>query len=491
MTLKRRMTGLLLAFFVAAGTFLGAGVQAQAAGPIAKGIDVSQYQGAVNWSAVKNAGYDFAFIKIGSAKSGLDPYFGVNMAGASAVGMRVGAYVYSYATTVEGAITEAQFAIAALAPYSVSLPVVYDLEDTVHKNMTPDQLAALTVAFCNTVLAAGYYPMLYASKNWASEKISGVPYDKWIAQYNTTCDYPGPSFWQFSSSGSVPGIAGRVDLNYQLKDFSNLIIANGFTDRNGKTYYYRNYRMQYGFVEDNGNTYFMDVDGSLYKRGWLGDGVNLFYTDPADGHLYKGLSTIGEKQYYFWQNGLLYKGLLPLDGKVYLFGEDGAMYHGFYADPTAGMRYFKADGSMAADELLTVDQKQYYFNAAGLMAVGLTGVAGQTYLFGADGSMQFGWYTDMTGMRYFQADGTMAVNTTLTIDGVLYAFDAAGIATAVPVADPSQTVNPAAWVYDPATGTMLDSSTGQVVDPAVVEQVLAQAQAMAAQTQGTQTQVAP
>ena len=162
----KRIAGFVLAAAVAAGTFLSTPVTAKAAAPLAKGIDVSKYQGAVNWSAVKNAGYSFAFIKAGSAKSGLDPYYAVNMAGATAAGMKVGVYVYSYATTVEGAMTEAQFAIAAMEPYSVSYPVVYDLEDSIHKNMSPDQLAALTVAFCSTVQQAGYYPMVYASQSW-------------------------------------------------------------------------------------------------------------------------------------------------------------------------------------------------------------------------------------------------------------------------------------------------------------------------------------
>ena len=108
----KRIAGFVLAAAVAAGTFLSTPATAKAAAPLAKGIDVSKYQGAVNWSAVKNAGYSFAFIKAGSAKSGLDPYYAVNMAGATAAGMKVGVYIYSYATTVEGAMTEAQFAIA-------------------------------------------------------------------------------------------------------------------------------------------------------------------------------------------------------------------------------------------------------------------------------------------------------------------------------------------------------------------------------------------
>lgn len=177
----KRIAGFVLAAAVAAGTFLSTPATAKAAAPLAKGIDVSKYQGAVNWSAVKNAGYSFAFIKAGSAKSGLDPYYAVNMAGATAAGMKVGVYIYSYATTVEGAMTEAQFAIAAMEPYSVSYPVVYDLEDSIHKNMSPDQLAALTVAFCSTVQQAGYYPMVYSSKNWMVGKIAATPYDKWIA----------------------------------------------------------------------------------------------------------------------------------------------------------------------------------------------------------------------------------------------------------------------------------------------------------------------
>ena len=82
---------------------------------------------------------------------------------------------------------------------------------------------------------------------------------------------------------------------------------------------------------------------------------------------------------------------------------------------------------------------------------------GVTYLFGADGAMQYGWYTDASGMRYFQTNGAMAVNTTLAVGGVTYVFDANGLATAVPV------INPATWVTDPATGVTIDTATGAVV----------------------------
>ncbi len=359
--------GYSMAVAVAAGTFLASPAEVKAAAPIAKGIDVSKYQGAVNWSAVKNAGYSFAFVKLGSAKSGLDPFYAANMAGAAAAGMKVGTYVYSYATTVEGAITEAQFAIAAMAPYSVSLPVVYDLEDSVHKNMTPDQLASLTVAFCSTVQSAGYYPMVYSSKNWMTQKIAATPgyypmvyssknwmtqkiaatpYDKWIAQYNTICEYPNPAFWQFTSKGSVPGIAGNVDLNYQFKDYSNLIVANGFVDRGGSRYYYKNYRMQFGFIEDAGKKYFMNSDGTLYKKGWLGDGVNMMYMDTSDGHMLTDLVEIGGKKYYF---------------KKYFMNSDGTLYKkGWLGDGVNMMYMDTSDGHMLTD-LVEIGGKKYYF----------------------------------------------------------------------------------------------------------------------------------
>ncbi len=407
MVWKKRIAGLALAMSLVLLTFAGSPLPAKAA-PLATGIDVSQYQGAIDWTRVRNAGYTFAFVKIGSAKSGLDPYFAANMAGAQAAGLKVGAYVYSYASTIEGAVTEAQFAIAALEPFSVSMPVVYDLEDTIHESMTAEQVAALAVAFCSTVQMAGYYPMVYSGRNFAVEKFGGIPYEKWIAQYGPSCDYPGMAFWQFSSKGSVPGISGNVDLNYQWKDFSNLIVANGFVDRGGNRYYYRNYRMQFGFVEDGGQLYFMNVDGSLYRQGWLGDGVNLFYMDPGDGHMVHGLCRIDGRDYYFGPDGLMQRGLVALDGKVFYFAEDGAMFHGLLPDPATGL------------------------------------------------------------IRYFQEDGSMAVNVSLSVDGVEYVFDANGLGSAVPTAVP----DPSAWITDPATGQTIDTVTGQIVDPAVVMQVL-------------------
>ena len=382
MNWKKRIVSLALAAVIGLSTFLASGVEAEAAGAIAKGIDVSKYQGAINWSAVAAEGYSFAFIKVGSAKSGLDPYFAANMVGANAAGLKTGVYLYSYATTVEAAMAEAQFTLAAIAPFTVSMPVVFDLEDAVHKTMTPEQLQALTVVFCSIIQSAGYQPMVYSSKNWLTQRVGPIPFDVWVAQYAEACEYPNPAFWQFSNSGTVSGIDGRVDLNFQFKDYSNIIIPYGFTTRGGNTYFYNNYRMQYGWVDYEGNRYFMNADGTLYTNGWLTDGVNTFY------------------------------------------------------------------------------------------------IGGLTYLFGADGSMQYGWFTDEKGVRYFQEDGSMAMNKTLVLDGKTYIFDATGYGQEVVVPDIDLTgVDPSTWVLDPATGNMIDTATGLPVDPAIAAAVIAQAQA--------------
>ena len=214
----------------------------------------------------------------------------------------------------------------------------------------------------------------------------------------------------------MSGIDGNVDLNFQFKDYSDIIIPYGFTTRNGNTYFYNNYKMQRGWVEYEGNRYFMNADGTLYKNGWLTDGVYTWYMDTSDGHMLRDLVTIGGKN--------------------------------------------------------------YYFDANGVMQTGLVNIGGLAYLFGADGSMQFGWYSDAQGLRYFKEDGSMAMNETLTLDGKTWVFDAAGLGTEYVAPEIDLTgIDPSTWVLDPATGNMIDSATGLAVDPAIAAAVIAQAQA--------------
>ena len=122
---------------------------------IARGIDVSKHNLSIDWSQVPSSGVSFVFVKAGSTNSGVDPYFDVNMRGANGAGLRTGVYLYSYATNAEQARNEANQLLQWIGNYTVSYPVVYDVEAPCHKNMSQAQLQELINAFCSIIEANG------------------------------------------------------------------------------------------------------------------------------------------------------------------------------------------------------------------------------------------------------------------------------------------------------------------------------------------------
>lgn len=189
------------------------------------GIDVSKFQGNIDWNRVKASGINYAIIRCGGRYSGSrglfeDPKYAANVAGASAAGLRVGIYFYSTATNTAEAVEEASLAVALARKGNVSLPVFIDMEDSM---IPKGQATAIAQAFCQTVNSAGYTSGVYANINWWTNYLDyGVlsPYKIWIARYNSSlsggrytwngrCDY-----WQYSETGHVDGISGTVDLDY-------------------------------------------------------------------------------------------------------------------------------------------------------------------------------------------------------------------------------------------------------------------------------------
>lgn len=294
---------------------------------IAKGIDVSKHNLAIDWSQVPSSGVSFVFVKAGSTNSGVDPYFDVNMQGANAAGLRTGVYLYSYATTVEQAQNEADLLMQWIGNYTVSYPVVYDIEDACHKSMSQEQLQALINTFCSTVEAHGYYPVVYSSKNMFQNKIGNIRYDKWVAQYADTLQYDGASFWQNTSQGSVAGIPTRVDMNYQFKDYSSIIVANGFATRGDQQVFYNNYRMQRScWVEWDGKKYHLDENGFVQKGCWFEDETGRYFLATKDGHALREDVTIEGVEYYFDENAVMQRGLVTRpDGNTYYYDENGAL----------------------------------------------------------------------------------------------------------------------------------------------------------------------
>ena len=189
------------------------------------GIDVSKYQGNIDWNQAKSA-VNFAIIRCGyrgqsDGQLHEDPYFYKNMKGAKAAGVATGVYIFSRALNEAEAVQEASMAVAmANKAGGCAYPIFIDMEDTTRgvNKLSNAQRTAIANAFISTVQSSGYKAGLYCSKNWMAKtmdagSLNGSAYI-WIAQYNTTCTYGGKySMWQYSSKGRVPGIKGNVDMN--------------------------------------------------------------------------------------------------------------------------------------------------------------------------------------------------------------------------------------------------------------------------------------
>ena len=192
-----------------------------------KGIDVSHFQGKIDWNAVAADGVEFAFIRVGNRGYGSgalleDSNFVRNIKGANAAGVKVGVYYFSQAITEEEAVEEANFVLEQIAPYQIDCPVVCDMEmiagdEGRADSLTPKQRTELIKLFCDTIADAGYTPMIYMNLELAAIRINLAElegYDKWFAYYNPEMYFPYEyKVWQYSEKGTVAGISEPVDMN--------------------------------------------------------------------------------------------------------------------------------------------------------------------------------------------------------------------------------------------------------------------------------------
>ncbi len=183
----------------------------------ARGIDVSSYQGVINWAEVATDDVSFAFIRCGTTNTGVDKMFEANATGAAANGIPFGLYYRTYAPNEEIARLEAQYTVMCAQNYGATLPLVIDVEGSTLAALGTAQLQKNIEAFSDVVRAAGYTPMVYSSKSFMSTYIKSCSCDKWIAQYGDNFTYAGGAkYWQCSSHGWVKGIEGRVDIDFRL-----------------------------------------------------------------------------------------------------------------------------------------------------------------------------------------------------------------------------------------------------------------------------------
>lgn len=204
-------------------TFGGDGALSQSSGN--RGIDVSKYQGNIDWGAVAASGINFAIIRVGyrgSASGALvqDPYFKKNISGATKAGIKVGLYFFTQAVNEAEAVEEASMAMSLASGYKVTYPIFIDTESASSgraNGLSKSARTAVVKAFCQTVRNGGYKAGVYASKSWYANQLNASAlngYCIWVAQYNSSCTYSGKyDMWQYSSKGSVSGIKGNVDMN--------------------------------------------------------------------------------------------------------------------------------------------------------------------------------------------------------------------------------------------------------------------------------------
>ena len=203
---------------------------------IAKGIDVSYAQGNINWEQVKaSKKIDFAILRAGYGKefSQVDSQFEKNYAACKRLGIPVGVYWYSYATTTAEAEQEANVCLQTIQGKQFEYPVAFDIEE----KDSLQNADALCKAFCDAVEAAGYYAAIYTFKSALESNISAAiknRYDIFLSHVGVQqTTYAGAyGLWQYSWTGRIPGISGDVDLDYAYKDYPAIIKAaglNGFT----------------------------------------------------------------------------------------------------------------------------------------------------------------------------------------------------------------------------------------------------------------------
>ena len=220
---------------------------------LARGLDVSRWNHGIDpssgeylpldWELIRSLGFDFVILKVGSTKSGLEPTFELDYAGAREAGLGIGAYFYTYSTTVEGIVSDAELTLTYIKGKKFEYPIYLDLEDPSLSSLGKNSLSRMCEAYLGRLQEEGYYAGLYTNHNWLTTLLDTPRmvslFDLWYARYPGT---ESPAWdiqkygrqlgmWQYTQSGTVDGIEGSFDLNYAYKDYPALMKKwglNGF-----------------------------------------------------------------------------------------------------------------------------------------------------------------------------------------------------------------------------------------------------------------------
>lgn len=206
-----------------------------------KGIDVSEFQGSINWDKVKADGIKFAILKLANIydydTNYKDSKFDTNYKEAKKRGIKIGAYIYNYCNTVDTLKKGLEWAIGKLDGRKLDLPLYLDMEDKDIQGETKASLTEQCNEFAKYVESKGYRAGVYANVNWLKNELNPNDFDKdisvWVAQYYKECQYTGKyDIWQYASNGKVSGISGNCDMNYLYNE--DIIKESGSTENTDK-----------------------------------------------------------------------------------------------------------------------------------------------------------------------------------------------------------------------------------------------------------------
>lgn len=212
------------------------GRQGDGNGIYAEGIDLSKWNEVVDFDAVKAAGIDFVILRVGSSR-GPDPMFETYYAQAREAGLNIGAYIYTYATSTKAAKADAAWLCEVLEGKTFEYPIFFDIEDKTLESLSKSTLTEISLAFCNAMVDAGYYPGVYTNKRWMADHLDieriREKYDIWLASWIVTGENIGDysddfSMWQYTATGKVSGITTDVDRNRVYRDFPTHIQKYGY-----------------------------------------------------------------------------------------------------------------------------------------------------------------------------------------------------------------------------------------------------------------------
>lgn len=197
-------------------------------------LDISRWQGRIDWDAVKRSGkIDGVMIRAMGNKNGkpyLDPYFARNYAECARLGIPVGGYYYTCAVTPRQTEEELAALKTALRGKTFQLPLAIDVENPRLRSLAPAKLSALVARTADRIETWNLYAMVYTYTNFADTALAAqplAPYDLWLADYRGKRPARRHGMWQYTSSGTIPGVSGPVDLSVAYKDYAAIIQRAG------------------------------------------------------------------------------------------------------------------------------------------------------------------------------------------------------------------------------------------------------------------------